>query len=74
MEGIRFDGIKLQEYFLEYMLEVFYSSEKIEGDYTDADSLKLWNEIFDYTKLKTHSEMDTFIEIYKIFEKSLKTT
>lgn len=74
MEGIRFDGTNLKEYFLEYMLEVFYSSEKIENDYTDVDSLKLWNDIFDYTKLKTHSEMDTFIEIYKIFEKSLKTT
>jgi hypothetical protein len=59
-------------YFLEYMLEVFYSSEKKLIDYTDKISLKLWCEIFDYDKLKTNSDMDTFIEIYKIFDKSLK--
>jgi hypothetical protein len=54
------------------MLEVFYSSEKKLIDYTDKTSLKLWYEIFDYNKLKTNSEMDTFIEIYKLMDASLK--
>jgi hypothetical protein len=71
-EGICFEGNKLYEYFLEYMLEVFYSSEKKLIDYTDKTSLKLWYEIFDYNKLKTNSEMDTFIEIYKLMDASLK--
>ena len=71
-EGVCFEGNKLYMYFLEYMLEVFYSSEKKLIDYTDKISLKLWCEIFDYDKLKTNSDMDTFIEIYKIFDKSLK--
>jgi hypothetical protein len=73
-EGIFFDSDDLKVYFLEYLLEIFYVSEKNEFDYTDNESLRLWNTIFDYTKLKTKSEMDTFIEIYKIFEKSLKSS
>lgn len=72
-EGILFENEKLYEYFLEYSIQVFYSSEKKYADYTDKDSLKFWSELFDYRKNKTNSEMDTFIEIYKIFEKSQKT-
>jgi hypothetical protein len=71
-EGICFQGNKLYEYFLEYMLEVFYSSDKKQVDCADKTSLKLWNNIFDYNNLKTNSDMDTFIEIYKIFDISLK--
>ena len=71
-EGIAINCLKLYDYFLQYMLEVFYSSEKKPSDYVDTGSLKLWNDIFDYTKSKTNSEMDTFIEIYKLFEKSIK--
>lgn len=71
-EGIRIDSLKLYDYFLQYMLEVFYSLEKKPIDYVDRVSLKLWGEIFDYTRIKTNSEMDTFIEVYKIFEKSIK--
>jgi len=71
-EGIVFENAKLYEYFLEYSLEVFYSSEKRHYDYTDRLSIKLWNDIFNYNILKTNSEMDTFIEIYKLMDKSLK--
>ena len=71
-EGIRIDSLKLYDYFLQYMLEVFYSLEKKPIDYVDRVSLKLWGEIFDYSRIKTNSEMDTFIEVYKIFEKSIK--
>lgn len=73
-ESISFQGNKLYEYFLEYMLEVFYSSDKELLDYTDKTSLKLWNDMFDYNNLKTNSDIDTFLEIYKIFDKSLQLT
>jgi hypothetical protein len=71
-EGIAINCLKLYDYFLQYMLEVFYSSEKKPSDYVDTGSLKLWDDIFDYTKSKTNSEMDTFIEVYQLFEKSIK--
>jgi hypothetical protein len=72
-EGIIFDNPKLYDYFLEFMLEVYYSSvDKQECEYLDKNLLKLWYGIFDYSKSKTNSDMDTLIEIYGIFEKSLK--
>lgn len=70
-EGMCFEGGKLYEYFFAYMIEVFYPSKKKPEDYTDKTSLRLWSEIFDYNRSKTNSDIDTFIEIYKIFENSL---
>lgn len=73
-EGLLFDNNKLYEYFLEFMLEVYYTSvDKNQIENPDKLLLKLWFNIFDYNKVKTHSDIDTLIEIYKIFDKSLKT-
>lgn len=72
-EGILFENPKLYDYFLEFMLEVFYSyKNKKRFDYTDKGILKIWRDIFDYNKTKTNADVDTLIEIYAIFEKSLK--
>lgn len=72
-EGIYFKNIKLYDYFLEFMLEVFYTYDgKQLYDYTDNGILKIWNDIFTYDKSKTQADIDTLIEIYNIFEKSLK--
>lgn len=73
-EGLFFDNKKLYDYFLEFMLEVYYTSlEKNQFENPDKALLKLWFNIFDYSRVKTHSDVDTLVEIYKIFEKSLKT-
>lgn len=72
-EGLLFSSNKLYEYFLEFMLEVYYSlddSEKHEK--TEKMILNLWFNIFDYDKSKSLSDMDTLIEIYQIFQESLK--
>lgn len=73
-EGLIFENKKLYNYFLEFTLEVFYSyKEKKPFDYTDKGILRIWSDIFDFNKTKTNSDVDTLIEIYTIFEKSLKT-
>lgn len=73
-EGLIFDNQVLYHYFLEFMLEVFYSSvDKEKFNKVEKSVLKLWYNIFDYTKTKSYSDMDALIEIYGIFEKSLKT-
>jgi hypothetical protein len=73
-EGINFKNDRIMEYFSEFMFEVFYfNQEKNKSDYTDKTILKLWLDIFDYTKLKTNADIDTFIEIYRLMEMSLKT-
>ena len=71
-EGIYFKSVKLYNYFLEFMLEVFYTYDgKKLYDYTDNGILKIWNDIFIYDKQKTQADVDTLVEIYNIFEKSL---
>jgi hypothetical protein len=73
-EGISFKNPKLYNYFLEFMLEVFYSyKEKKIFEYTDIGILNIWVDIFDYNKTKTNADADTLIEIYQIFNSSLKT-
>ena len=72
-EGLDFDNDNLYNYFLEFMLEAFYIiPDKDDFDFQDKKILKLWNDIFDYDKIKTKSEIDVLIEIYVIFEKALK--
>jgi len=71
-EGLDFEGNLLYEYFLEFMLEVYYPiTNKNEID-IDKKISKLWIDIFDYHRTKTNSDVDALIEIYQIFEKSLK--
>lgn len=72
-EGIFFNNQKLYNYYLEFVFEVFYSNPDKEN-YEDSEKgiLRLWNDIFNYTSIKTNSDIDTLIEIYKIFDQSLK--
>jgi hypothetical protein len=73
-EGIVFHDHKLYNYFLEFMIEVFYTNkEKTPSDFTDKGLLRIWNNIFDFSRPKTNSDLDAMVEIYAIFEKALKT-
>ena len=71
-EGLDFEGNLLYEYFLEFMLEVYYPIINKNEITIDKKISKLWLDIFDYHRIKTNSDIDALIEIYVIFEKSLK--
>jgi hypothetical protein len=72
-EGVFINSVKLYNYFLEFMLEVYYQSiDKGADGILEHNLIKLWEHIFNYDKIKTQSDIDTLIEIYKIFESSLK--
>jgi hypothetical protein len=72
-EGFIFNSLKLKSYFLEFMLEVYYPITKKEENKTALDNIiKLWVYIFDYNNNKSKSDMDTLIEVYKMFENSIK--
>jgi hypothetical protein len=71
-EGLDFESTLLYEYFLEFMLEVYYSITNKNELHIDKKICKLWIDIFDYHKIKTNSDIDALTEIYTIFEKSLK--
>lgn len=72
-EGIFFNNIKLYNYFLEFVFEVFYSNpDKENYENNKKGILRIWNDIFNYSSVKTNSDIDTLVEIYQIFELSLK--
>ena len=72
-EGLVFESERLHSYFLEFMLEVYYTAPEKDGpNFDHKNILKLWYYIFDYNREKSNSDMDTLIEIYVLFEKSLK--
>lgn len=70
-ENIVLGDVKLYKYFLEFMMEVYYPlSHKKESSHTDI--INLWTYIFNYNNFKSKSDMDTLIEVYKLFDNSLK--
>ena len=73
-EGINFVDTKdAYYYFLEFMCEVYYSAEEKESKPQIPETIKkLWYKLFSYGPQKTRSDIDNFIEIYNILDKSLK--
>jgi len=72
-EGIHFNESKeAYDYFLEFMMEVFYMLNDKDNRNVPITIRTLWISVFSYNKLKTRSDMDNFIEIYKILDESLK--
>ena len=69
-ESINFDNDSLYAYFVTLFLESFYS-EQDKSDKNINKLLDFWKDIFMYSTDKTKSELDAFIELYKIFDKSL---
>ena len=72
-EGITIGDKKSYSYFLEFMTEVYYpNKQKEENSNIRVNINKLWSFIFDYSNIKSRSDVDTLVEVYKMFENSLK--
>lgn len=69
-EKIYFQGTELYSYFFTLFLESFYA-ELDKSDKNVSKILNFWKDIFQYSTEKTLSEVEAFIDLYKIFEKSL---
>ena len=55
------------------MCEVYYSIHQKETKPQIPQTIKnLWYKLFSYESKKTRSDIDNFIEIYNILDKSLK--
>lgn len=74
IEGIYFgENPELFDYFLNFMVEVYYSVDEKNSDTNiNHNIIKLWKYIFNYKIVKTRSDVDTFIDVYQMFEKSMK--
>jgi len=67
-EKIHFESQELYDYFFILFHETFYN----ERDKSEVNFLiQFWRDIFSYSKIKTSSELESFLELYKIFDKSL---
>lgn len=73
-EEIHFaDSDEAFNYFMEFMSEVFYTiNGKDQKEHIPITIRTLWLSVFSYNRMKTRSDMDNFIEIYNILDKSLK--
>jgi hypothetical protein len=70
-EGITIGDYKSYSYFLEFMCDVYYPITKKENAQSSKNLLKLWAFIFDYNNLKSKSDIDTLIEVYKMLNNSV---
>jgi hypothetical protein len=69
-ENIIFESVSdLRTYFFHFYNELFYPDEEKEKVITKLNNLP--NASFNYNRIKTRSDMDLLIDLYKIFEKSL---
>jgi len=70
-EKIYFESIELYNYFFTLFLESFYTEvDKSEKNVNKL--LEFWQDIFEYSVTKTLSELEAFIDLYKIFDRSLQ--
>jgi hypothetical protein len=72
-EGFIFKSVSLYNYFLEFSFEVFYSNkDKNKVDF-ETGILNIWNDLFNYSKIKTNSDIDALVEIYSLMDISIRT-
>jgi len=69
-EKVYFESTELYSYFITLFIESFYN----ENDKSEENVNKLldfWRDIFTYSTIKTRSELEAFLDLYKLFDKSL---
>jgi hypothetical protein len=72
-EGIEFTETgEIYDYFSEFMFDIFYSTkDKSDIEANRREMNKIWKYIFNYSTNKTRSDVELFLEVYKMFEKTL---
>ena len=66
------DNVDCKKYFINFYFDVFYDMDKIaEEDNINKINL-VWETIFNYNIEKPRTDLDTFLTLYRVFEKSYK--
>lgn len=72
-EGILIGDMNCYKYFAEYLFDVFYPlPDKNKNKHIISNIRKLWVFMFDTTNLKSRSDLDNFLQAYKILDLTLK--
>jgi hypothetical protein len=68
-EGLVLGDYQLKDYFSSFYGEVFYRAN--EGDRDDSRAIGFWRKVFEVREGKTAADLDTLVELYKIFNNSM---
>lgn len=69
-ENIIFENLEeLNDYFYNFYIELFYNNPNKKECVDKLNKLAILS--FDYDRIKTRSDLDVLIELYRLFEKSL---
>ncbi len=71
IEGMDFENDELHTYFTRFANGIFYTASK-PNDSNIKYVLKTCNQSLAYTYNKSKSDIDTMLELYTLFEKSIK--
>jgi len=72
-ESIHVESENLYNYFVEFVVSVFYSvKNKNNKEVLELNITKIWDSLFDLNTKKSNSDIDVLLEIYNLFEDSLK--
>jgi len=63
------DTTNIEEYFYNFYVELFYKFDCHDQSIDKLNKLAFLS--FDYGRIKTRSDMDVLLELYRLFEKSL---
>ena len=63
------DTTEVEEYFYFFYSEIFYKSEDRKNNLSKLNNLAYLS--FDYHRLKSRSDIDVLVEVYKLLDKSL---
>lgn len=70
-EGIFIGDYKSQKYFMDFMLFAYYPQNKSALSNLNINILTLWDFLLNYNNLKSKPDVETLIEVYKLFDNSL---
>ena len=69
-ENIIFENtLNLKEYFFNFYIELFYNVNNKKNSIDKLNKLSILSLV--YSRIKTRSDMDVLLELYRLFEKSL---
>jgi hypothetical protein len=60
------------KYFIEFAFDVYYPTTRKDNPQLTSKLLNIWGFIFNTANVKSKSDVDTFIEVYKLLDASLK--
>mgnify|MGYP003651660257 CR=1 FL=1 len=68
-EGLLLGDRQLKDYFQSFYGEVFYRADDSERE--ESKAIGFWRRVFEVREGKTAADLDTLVELYKIFNDSM---